>query len=96
MTRLIDADALIDHMIKTYCKYNCERWCRSCWVYDATDEFENAPTVDPVKHGHWLRPKGKGYGVCSNCGMNRVDLLDGYEHNYCEVCGAKMEGVEEV
>lgn len=43
--RLIDADALIEHMRKTYCKDNCERWCRSCWVSDAIDEIEDAPTV---------------------------------------------------
>ena len=52
--------------------------------------------IEPPKRGYWLKPKDKEYGVCSNCAMNRVDLLDGYEHNYCEVCGAKMEGVKEV
>lgn len=52
--------------------------------------------IEPPKCGYWIKRKGKEYGVCSNCAMNRVDLFSGGEHNYCEVCGAKMEGVEEV
>ena len=28
--------------------------CRACAVYDMIDALENAPRVDPVKHGHWI------------------------------------------
>jgi len=65
---------------------------------DSTESYilDGKYAIEPPKRGYWLKPKDKEYGVCSNCGMNRVDLLDGDWHNYCRACGAKMEGVKEI
>ena len=42
------------------------------------------------KTGKWIEYISE-HGKCSRCG-NQVDLLDGKEHNFCEVCGADMRG----
>jgi len=74
--------------------------CRACGVYDMIDDLENAPTVDPVKHGHWVEQEhcdwvySKEYR-CSECGKYRLMTNPfGREWNYCPNCGAKMDGVE--
>ena len=71
-----------------------------CLVWDESgettaDEFENIilqiPTVDPVKHGHWIKSEKSDYEwECSACGYGLSD----YRTTYCYDCGAKME-VEE-
>lgn len=83
--RLIDADAL--------------------WMVTEGDhqyyekfEIENAPTVDPFKHGHW-DCKGFEPVRCSVCGIT-VDAINGIpwaikSFNYCPHCGAKMDEVRE-
>ena len=56
----------------------------------------NQPTIDPES----LRPKGRWrkYGsdewICTNCGYDKFcDTLDGgVLPDFCEGCGAKMEG----
>lgn len=61
--RLIDADAEVERLKKDYCE-ECTRKgnygifgaaCTPCWVKDAIEEFENAPTIEavPVRHGRW-------------------------------------------
>ena len=92
MERLTDADALkqtfcaeCDHSIK----------CEDC---DIDYHFEHlAPTIDPVKHGHWIEQEhcdwvySKEYR-CSECGKYRLMTNPfGREWNYCPNCGAKME-----
>ena len=68
MARLIDADAKIEQLKKNFCE-NCERRkcgkrkkypifgvaCVTCWVMDAAEEMDNAPTIEaePVRHGRW-------------------------------------------
>lgn len=56
------------------------------------------PTVDPIKHGHWIKDRlvstsGGTYGVyrCSKCEWYGQDI--GYSFNYCPYCGAKMDEV---
>lgn len=75
MARLIDADALIQSTDKE----NVHMW-----------QIALAPTVDPVKHGHW---KAWYHGdcnftySCSNCGIgNSFDRT-----RFCPHCGAKMD-----
>ena len=95
--RLIDADALkqtfcaeCDHSIK----------CEDC---DIDYHFEHlAPTVDPVKHGHWIEVQRihetdhTAICECSLCG-DTVWVYDGQRAwNYCPNCGAKMDEVENV
>ena len=93
MPRLIDVDALEDakfHSIENWTPIESASWQRG-WN-DAIDAIiSNAPTVDPVKHGHWIA-HGKAFmgatiEACSECG----ELLCGYNKAYCPNCGAKMK-----
>lgn len=73
-----------------------EIWQEECGFID------DAPTVDPVKHGHWIEHHepftwmGYTTWTCSKC-----DYECGYEKeirwrtSYCPNCGAKMDGGEE-
>ena len=95
--RLIDADLLKGQM---------ESVCMG--IMAGTDSYgaplktiDNAPTVDPVKHGHWVevqRIHEKDHTAiceCSLCG-DTVWVYDGQRAwNYCPNCGAKMDEVEE-
>ena len=51
MSRLIDANALIERIKSTYCKC-CDNYhgirCRACPTDDAIGEIDDAPTVDAV------------------------------------------------
>lgn len=85
--------------------------CRACAVYDMIDALENAPRVDPVKHGHWTSSQGLaevGEVQCSNCKtiyyggdlylVGETDengIGQALMPNYCPHCGAKMDEVEE-
>ena len=84
--RLIDADALLDAI--------------SVHLERIEQEFEDAPTIDPVRRGRWIEARlvstsGGTYGVrrCSLCGADYQDV--GYGWDYCPNCGAKMDGSEE-
>ena len=45
--------------------------------------------VEKVRHGYWVYEKGDCFPKCSVCGQYHGTL---YEHYYCPVCGAKMDG----
>ena len=83
--RLIDADELIEiaHRIRLDSRERIERM------------IESAPTVDPVRHGHWTdRAKsilGLPTEACSECAEWSVGL----DKDYCPNCGAKMDEVTE-
>ena len=51
----------------------------------ASQEYE--VDAEPVKRGHWIVDED-GNIKCSECGHRGVG------DNYCERCGAKMEGKE--
>lgn len=92
--RLIDADVLKDGKF-----HSIEDWTpveRASWQWgwnDAIDAIINsAPTVDPIKHGHW---KAWYHGdcnftySCSICGLG-----DSKESTlFCPNCGARMDEV---
>lgn len=91
MSRLIDADALEEckfHGTGDWTPVECALWQ---WGWnDAIDAIiSNAPTVDPIKHGHW--EKKSGWYWCSVCGDHWAE--DGA--NYCPNCGAEMDEVED-
>jgi hypothetical protein len=62
------------------------------------DMIDNAPSVDaaPVVHGRWVAVPssdmmtGKAY-KCSECGKMRYGS---FVPNFCQNCGAKMDGGE--
>lgn len=88
--RLIDADALIEHLQKDPLFPLVEK-------YGLTGVIETRPTIDPVKHGRWIREwdmRGNISDVvwsCSLCGKPK----QWYTTNYCPNCGAKMDREEQ-
>ena len=64
------------------------------WNDALASVMDYAPTVDPVKHGHWTdRAKsilGLPTEACSEC----VEWSVGYKKDYCPHCGAKMDEVQ--
>jgi hypothetical protein len=92
--RLIDADAL--DMYECLRSYYGDTW------RDAQKAIDDAPTVDAVKHGHWISVDDDGDSPyeCSVCGGVKVnengEWLDICHSEwskmpYCAVCGAKMD-----
>ena len=63
--------------------------------------FQELPTVDPVKHGRWIKIGDCNTVQCSEC-FDDFDYIDGLCYlchgqelpNYCPNCGAKMERSE--
>ena len=93
--RLIDADALMQTYAKFVAPSNNSDFENEPTWNDAVSLLESAPTVDPVKHGHWIA-HGKAFmgatiEACSECG----ELLCGYNKAYCPNCGAKMMEVQD-
>lgn len=95
--RLIDADDLEKRIKDTTCySFVCNGYdgrigCSGCDTYNILKTIDDAPIVDPVKHGHWIVIKGsngKDYDLCSVCAHTQE--ITGVK-NYCAVCGAKME-----
>lgn len=55
------------------------------------------PTADvqEVRHGEWVRQKGRPEAVCSDCGREVVyKIVDNkwWFEDFCPHCGAKMDG----
>ena len=79
---LIDKDALLDWIVKDDPKH--------ILVY-----ISAAPTIDPVKHEHWIRKKmlnhvfGTWKSLCMCSGYRHTQLT---ESAFCGGCGAKMDG----
>lgn len=105
--RAIDATALQRHICGARC--GCEP--EECGCEDC--QFERflsfAPTLDvaPVRHGRWVRCKGKStLWHCSECGERIVYNPTRKTYNvckknvaevnqFCRACGAKMDAVQE-
>lgn len=96
--RLIDADALIEHLKKDPLFSLVEK-------YGITGVIEVAPTIDPVKHGKCTDESR--YFHCSLCDYGVQDVFEGGfgkndakttyvfekggEWRYCPNCGARMD-----
>lgn len=90
--RLIDADCL-KRAFCGDCLYHVTdtNQCLYCHNERAILEINKQPTIDHVKHGHWI-PKetmvrsifAKNY-VCSTCGV------ENFQFNFCPDCGTKMD-----
>lgn len=113
--RLIDANAFIDFMksVITRQRYDNLTISRTLTVEDvleaviseldgtSLDGYENAPTIDPVKHGRWLRTDAYPHRIyCSSCFATFIRndeflCLDDIPHNWCPNCGAVMDGDSE-
>ena len=95
MARLVDADTLKEH--KYHSNEDGTPVEFSAWKQgwnDAIDAIANyASTVDPVKHGHWIRNDNGTYS-CSEC-KSWIPNEQHYYARYCLFCGAKMEAEDE-
>ena len=89
MARLIDADELI-YGLKT-------EFGQFAMTYILAF-IKAQPTVDPVKHGHWIHGSSSENirVTCSECGYKVNYFWDSWQDaKYCPNCGAKMLGMEE-
>ena len=101
--RLIDADALQFEPDENCIANGILIWCGRYGSKTMTTVLsalkamiDNAPTVDAVEvvHGRWIHVPssdmmtGKAY-KCSEC--NKMRYVS-YMPNYCQCCGAKMDG----
>ena len=56
-------------------------------------QIRELPTIDPVKHGKWIKHGAARYR-CGECG--KIQNGDrGSDLHFCCNCGARMEGEEE-
>lgn len=86
MSRLIDADAF-EVFAYTHTSDEFDDGVR--FVLEKIDE---APTIDPVRHGGWVEFVNEdGYHDlrCSLCGEEQHVTF--VKFNYCPNCGARME-----
>ena len=73
-----------------------------CALRMAREYIKALPTVEPIKHGRWLRTDAYPHKVyCSECYATLVpneNWLNDYnlKSNYCPNCGAKMDEQQEV
>lgn len=89
--RLIDADALPTLATELRLKNGKTKH----FVGAELDDIRNAPTIDPVRHGRWIVDGGSLYIECSECGQRYFyNEKQGFA-NFCNTCGAKMDGGEE-
>lgn len=63
-------------------------------VNDLLFQIQHAPTIDPIKHGKWVKSaSGDGEDYCSACKTEPpwFHPYGYYEPSYCPHCGAKMD-----
>lgn len=100
MSRYIDADKIISHLTDEI------EACENPDVYSQPVAYgiylglqyarlivETAETTDvqKIKHGKWLELR-PGHCVCSRC--KKDTCCSWFKYEYCERCGAKMDGKE--
>ena len=98
MARLIDADALVEN-IKSEIDDDKEIYPddKTSIMFRAGMKtviriVKNQDTVDPVKHGRWIKRNTVGTATCSICGGIIYNSYDSEANKYCPNCGAKMDG----
>ena len=98
--RLIDADALYNSFGASGNCGSCQLDAYKCQYYNEhtlmefCERIDDAPTVDPIKHGHWELSPFDGNWMCSKCG-NKPYHSNMKNMNYCPNCGAKMDEVKD-
>ena len=105
--RLIDADKVIDVILKECVEYELNYdYCSGVMdgLGKAIKIIVVQPTIEPVKRGKWVEI-GQQYihdwqmmNKCSACGhtVTNVSYGDSVIHlKYCPYCGAEMENDEE-
>lgn len=93
--RLIDTDVL-QYRRKDYSSYDdvSDEERRRGIVYILKEDIDSAPTIDPVKHGKWVKIEGLSSDYyCSECEQKWWTPFP-EEMHYCPNCGARMDGEE--
>lgn len=93
MSRLVDADALIDNLELMYEHRDDKDEPYNIGVRGAINMTRKAPTIEP-KRGKWIKRKRKCEYKCSECGKI-VFADDENELNFCCSCGADMREVRD-
>ena len=101
---LISRQAAIDHLKKRLYETALNNNTEHPYYEEMADNrvsvwIEELPTIDPVKHGRWLKTEAFPHHVyCSECNNTYIpnDRLqiwtDGdLPRKYCPNCGAKMD-----
>ncbi len=91
----IEREYAVDAVLDVYC--NTPDIDLSCEKFEAAILKIPAADVAPVRHGRWIIPRRKIYGipqyVCSVC--KKSDYWKKYfchgDESYCPNCGAKMD-----
>ena len=106
MARYIDADKLLEQLQEslesTFPMYTKEQneWFDK-GLKNAIREVEYQPTVEVVEEKHSRWENISGFDVCNICGTSpaycepKPNNPKGYPP-YCHVCGAKMDGKDEI
>jgi len=96
MTRLIDADALKDDILKSAVMID-DRGIQTGYEI-AIELIKRQPTIDaePVRHGKWIwkGEDGDSRWMCSECKCKEyVPTCNGVPDiwQYCPSCGARMD-----
>lgn len=63
-----------------------------CILNDVLKLIKAQPSIDNVKHGHWVKGNSFGHATCSVCGAIIFNSYDGKVNKYCHRCGARMDG----
>ena len=101
MAEFIKRDALKDFYCKS-CPVGGDKCMgEGCKVYEARRLISKIPSVieaEPVRHGRWIEKErynlhGDEYCdcFCSEC-CHRISRPYGFYPDYCEDCGARMDG----
>lgn len=90
--RLIDADALHRKYSKWLSEMDDEQKSPEFEaLFSCICELEEAPTIDPVKHGV-LEFLGDHNGQCTVCNEEIWWMYWEEEPKFCEHCGARFDG----
>lgn len=101
--RLIDADKMRNKISAVCLECIYEDECDHCDIYDLREYLDCLPTIDPIKHGHWIDTQESVEVAhdylpiceCSVCHEESV-MINTDEYNYfCGWCGAKMNEVDD-
>ena len=90
--RLIDADELIEQM-EADGEHIEDAICK-LMHYAFIRDIKSQPTIDPVKHGRWIREwdmRGNISDVVYSCSVCEA-MQQLHKTNYCPNCGALMDG----
>ena len=93
--RLIDADELRKDIVERGTQLS---GCYSAGIARYMDRmlahvlaaFDNAPTIDQVRHGRWIITQTPTNEYC-NCSVCGTQVMSDEAWNYCPKCGAKMD-----